>query len=74
MLDFVGDACKAIASPVHCTVAGVQFDDFHEVCYCDGEFRPFKRYLLLELHTNHLILPHLHRVLLGSFDPLCLEK
>ena len=29
--DFVGDACKAIASRVRGTVAGVQFDDFHKV-------------------------------------------
>ena len=28
--DFVGDACKAIASRVRGTVAGVQFDDFHK--------------------------------------------
>ena len=32
--DFVGDACKAIASRVRGAVAGVQFDDFHEVCVC----------------------------------------
>ena len=30
--DFVGDACKAIASHVRGAVAGVQFDDFHKVC------------------------------------------
>ena len=30
--DFVGDACKAIASRVRGAVAGVQFDDFHKVC------------------------------------------
>ena len=29
--DFVGDACKAIASHVRGAVAGVQFDDFHKV-------------------------------------------
>ncbi|XP_019850101.1 PREDICTED: major vault protein-like [Amphimedon queenslandica] len=29
--DFVGDACKAIASRVRGTVAGVQFDDFHKL-------------------------------------------
>ncbi|VDP11148.1 unnamed protein product, partial [Schistosoma margrebowiei] len=29
--DFVGDACKAIASRVRGTVASVQFDDFHKV-------------------------------------------
>ena len=29
--DFVGDACKAIASRVRGAVAGVQFDDFHKV-------------------------------------------
>lgn len=28
--DFVGDACKAIASRVRGAVAGVQFDDFHK--------------------------------------------
>lgn len=28
--DFVGDACKAIASRIRGTVAGVQFDDFHK--------------------------------------------
>ena len=32
--DFVGDACKAIASRVRGAVAGVQFDDFHKV-FCD---------------------------------------
>ena len=32
--DFVGDACKAIASRVRGAVAGVQFDDFHKVCVC----------------------------------------
>jgi len=30
--DFVGDACKAIASRIRGAVAGVQFDDFHKVC------------------------------------------
>jgi len=29
--DFVGDACKAIASRIRGSVAGVQFDDFHKV-------------------------------------------
>ncbi|XP_030649466.1 major vault protein [Chanos chanos] len=28
--DFVGDACKAIASKIRGAVAGVQFDDFHK--------------------------------------------
>ena len=31
--DFVGDACKAIASRVRGAVASVQFDDFHKVKY-----------------------------------------
>ena len=31
--DFVGDACKAIASRVRGAVAGVQFDDFHKARY-----------------------------------------
>jgi len=31
--DFVGDACKAIASRVRGAVAGVPFDEFHKVCY-----------------------------------------
>lgn len=30
--DFVGDACKAIASRIRGAVASVQFDDFHKVC------------------------------------------
>lgn len=30
--DFIGDACKAIASRIRGAVAGVQFDDFHKVC------------------------------------------
>ena len=30
--DFVGYACKAIASGVRGAVAGVQSDDFHKVC------------------------------------------
>ena len=29
--DFVGDACKAIASRIRGAVAAVQFDDFHKV-------------------------------------------
>eukprot|EP00057_Strongylocentrotus_purpuratus_P018533 XP_011673007.1 PREDICTED: major vault protein-like [Strongylocentrotus purpuratus] len=29
--DFIGDACKAIASRIRGAVAGVQFDDFHKV-------------------------------------------
>lgn len=29
--DFVGDACKAIASRIRGAVAQVQFDDFHKV-------------------------------------------
>jgi major vault protein len=29
--DFVGDACKAVASRIRGSVAGVQFDDFHKV-------------------------------------------
>ena len=33
--DFVGDACKAIASRIRGAVAGVQFDDFHKVTYSD---------------------------------------
>lgn len=31
--DFVGDSCKAIASRIRGAVAGVQFDDFHKVCF-----------------------------------------
>lgn len=31
--DFVGDACKAIASRIRGAVAGVQFDDFHKVSH-----------------------------------------
>lgn len=30
MPDFVGDACKAVASRIRGAVAGVQFDDFHK--------------------------------------------
>jgi major vault protein len=29
--DFVGDACKAIASRIRGAVAGINFDDFHRV-------------------------------------------
>lgn len=29
--DFVGDACKAIASKIRGAIASVQFDDFHKV-------------------------------------------
>lgn len=32
--DFVGDACKAIASRVRGAVAGVPFDEFHKVSIC----------------------------------------
>ena len=32
--DFVGDACKEIASHVRGAVAGVQFDDFYKVSVC----------------------------------------
>ena len=35
--DFVGDACKAIASRIRGSVASVQFDDFHKV----GDFVSF---------------------------------
>ena len=31
--DFVGDACKAIASRVRGAVASVKFDDFHKVSF-----------------------------------------
>jgi Shoulder domain len=34
--DFVGDACKAIASRVRGSVASVQFDDFHKVLLCSS--------------------------------------
>ena len=33
--DFIGDACKAIASRVRGAVAGVRFDDFHKVISCN---------------------------------------
>ncbi len=33
--DFIGDACKAIASRVRGAVAGVRFDDFHKVSSCN---------------------------------------
>jgi len=33
--DFVGDACKAIASRVRGAVAGVPFDEFHKVSTCN---------------------------------------
>lgn len=33
--DFVGDACKAIASRIRGAVAGVPFDDFHKVMSTD---------------------------------------
>lgn len=36
--DFVGDACKAIASRIRGAVASVQFDDFHKVCDTPLEF------------------------------------
>ena len=55
--DFVGDACKAIASRVRGTVAGVQFDDFHKV------FIAFQDYFntipcspALELGSHHSFL------------------
>lgn len=31
--DFVGDACKAIASRIRGNVAASQFDDFHKVSW-----------------------------------------
>ncbi len=34
--DFVGDACKAIASRVRGSVASVRFDDFHKVSHSAG--------------------------------------
>ncbi len=33
--DFVGDACKAIASRVRGSIASVRFDDFHKVSILD---------------------------------------
>ena len=38
--DFVGDACKAIASRVRGSVASVQFDDFHKVTDIVLHFSP----------------------------------
>uniref|UniRef100_A0A8C7J2H8 Major vault protein n=1 Tax=Oncorhynchus kisutch TaxID=8019 RepID=A0A8C7J2H8_ONCKI len=43
--DFVGDACKAIASRVRGAVASVQFDDFHKVGL----------YTALETNSNRII-------------------
>jgi len=45
--DFVGDACKAIASRVRGSVASVQFDDFHKVrdfvpLFLLGEISPWR--------------------------------
>lgn len=37
--DFVGDACKAIASRIRGAVAGVQFDDFHKVSNADCKLK-----------------------------------
>lgn len=36
--DFVGDACKAIASRIRGAVASVQFDDFHKVRFLQPRF------------------------------------
>lgn len=46
--DFVGDACKAIASRIRGAVAGVQFDDFHKV---------EKNILKLKTRCTNFILP-----------------
>jgi len=43
--DFVGDACKAIASRIRGSVASVQFDDFHKV-------RDFGQPFLPHLHDT----------------------
>lgn len=42
--DFVGDACKAIASRVRGAVAGVQFDDFHKVNSLEPKLRNIVKY------------------------------
>ena len=51
--DFVGDACKAIASRIRGAVAGVQFDDFHKVGItdCSDQFSSDRRQYRCPLST-----------------------
>jgi len=46
--DFVGDACKAIASRIRGSVASVQFDDFHKV----GDFMSFCCNIYIQHHSS----------------------
>jgi major vault protein len=46
--DFVGDACKAIASRVRGAVAQVAFDDFHKVSLLEK-----RMCVVLQIPLNH---------------------
>lgn len=46
--DFVGDACKAIASRIRGAVASVQFDDFHKV-----HDTPVLNNFIYQVYMNH---------------------
>ena len=52
--DFVGDACKAIASRVRGAVAQVQFDDFHKVQKL-VIFEPIENPFLVEFCSHYSI-------------------
>ena len=49
--DFVGDACKAIASRIRGAVAGVQFDDFHKVSH-SYRFNKTRIFFLFKILEN----------------------
>lgn len=50
--DFVGDACKAIASRVRGAVASVQFDDFHKVRISPSLLSPSFRFISYKERTK----------------------
>lgn len=70
--DFVGDACKAIASRVRGAVAQVQFDDFHKVCFQKLSSSLFRcLFSVITLIMMYVIL--FCRILQGSLDHLYLD-
>ena len=59
--DFVGDACKALASRVRGAVAAVTFDDFHKVLSVTSlspPITPWSWYLFTHASPSHVTLSH----------------
>ena len=62
--DFVGDACKAIASRIRGAVAGVQFDDFHKVGRSALNLAE-RRFLKVKIYGFYFSLPtYSHEILM----------